>query len=444
MRGLKILTFAVILLLSSAPLMSQDESSAPEPVNTDKLIDLIYTIKDFQTRFTRALEANEGFVLHHDNADFVEILKTEVASSALKEYGVSVIGATTQLSQVEVDSLITVLGSPYGNVIRKLFELDNSEVERDLALYVNRVVGGAVTSLRTRDSLLFEKQFPFDLKEVMSGSYVDSINAEGVVKVERTETLQTETLNGSEYKFKINWWNNSKYAIVDVAGNPTSLGEELPVNIYEIDGDDYKYIWKAADGSYGKHVLRRTSYASYEDEVKAFKWSLYDKYASDFTSPLSASEIELFKASGGHQHFDINKKFKVSAEVVKEPNENKTITLETSDGREKTYTVYGTATFKLKGKKLTLDLYQPVATPGKTTEHRLFLPFRDGSSGDKTYGGGRYIDLDVPSGDQIIIDFNKSYNPYCAYTDGYSCPIPPEENSLEIAIEAGIKTPKLK
>lgn len=98
----------------------------------------------------------------------------------------------------------------------------------------------------------------------------------------------------------------------------------------------------------------------------------------------------------------------------------------------------------LQSKELTLELYQPVARDGGTAEQRLFLPFRDRSSGDKTYGGGRYIDLDVPTGESLIIDFNKSYNLYCAYTDGYSCPIPPEGNTLKIAIEAGIKTPKLK
>ena len=69
----------------------------------------------------------------------------------------------------------------------------------------------------------------------------------------------------------------------------------------------------------------------------------------------------------------------------------------------------------------------------------LFLPFTDNTNGVETYGGGRYIDLKIPAGNTINIDFNKAYNPYCAYSDKYSCPIPPPENHLDIEIKAGIK-----
>ena len=69
----------------------------------------------------------------------------------------------------------------------------------------------------------------------------------------------------------------------------------------------------------------------------------------------------------------------------------------------------------------------------------LFLPFTDLTSGVDTYGGGRYIDQKIPEGNSIIIDFNQSYNPYCAYNPRYSCPIPPPENDLLIEIMAGVK-----
>ncbi len=72
-------------------------------------------------------------------------------------------------------------------------------------------------------------------------------------------------------------------------------------------------------------------------------------------------------------------------------------------------------------------------------ENYLFLPFTDLTNGNGTYGGGRYIDLEIPKGDTMVIDFNKSYNPYCAYNGKYSCPIPPKENDLNIAIKAGVK-----
>jgi len=72
-------------------------------------------------------------------------------------------------------------------------------------------------------------------------------------------------------------------------------------------------------------------------------------------------------------------------------------------------------------------------------EDYLFLPFTDATNGNETYGGGRYIDLSIPNGDQIVIDFNKAYNPYCTYNKKYSCPIVPSQNALDIEIFAGVK-----
>ena len=69
----------------------------------------------------------------------------------------------------------------------------------------------------------------------------------------------------------------------------------------------------------------------------------------------------------------------------------------------------------------------------------IFLPFTDMSNGKTSYEGGRYIDLEVPKGDELIIDFNQAYNPYCAYNPKFSCPIPPKRNHLDTFIEAGVK-----
>ena len=72
-------------------------------------------------------------------------------------------------------------------------------------------------------------------------------------------------------------------------------------------------------------------------------------------------------------------------------------------------------------------------------EDYLFLPFLDDTNGEESYGGGRYIDCRIPEGDTIEIDFNKAYNPYCAYNENYSCPIVPRENYLAIEVKAGVK-----
>ena len=61
------------------------------------------------------------------------------------------------------------------------------------------------------------------------------------------------------------------------------------------------------------------------------------------------------------------------------------------------------------------------------------------TNGEKTYQGGRFIDIRIPDGDSVFIDFNKAYNPYCAYNTDYSCPIPPKENDLNVRIMAGVK-----
>jgi uncharacterized protein (DUF1684 family) len=69
----------------------------------------------------------------------------------------------------------------------------------------------------------------------------------------------------------------------------------------------------------------------------------------------------------------------------------------------------------------------------------LFLPFADLTNGEETYGGGRYLDLTIPTGNTILLDFNKAYNPYCAYNPKYSCPLVPKQNRLDIPIIAGVK-----
>jgi len=72
-------------------------------------------------------------------------------------------------------------------------------------------------------------------------------------------------------------------------------------------------------------------------------------------------------------------------------------------------------------------------------KNHIFIPFTDLTNGEETYGGGRYIDATIPKGKSITLDFNYSYNPYCHYTEGYNCPIPPKENFLDIKIKAGEK-----
>ena len=137
-------------------------------------------------------------------------------------------------------------------------------------------------------------------------------------------------------------------------------------------------------------------------------------------------------------YFEPDLKYKISADLA--PIENKkVVVLPTSDGKEKKYLEYAFADFKLEGKKTNLLILEIMDSgPYRGT---LFLAFADDTSTKETYGAGRYIDLKkVPGATSITLDFNKAYNPYCAYSDDFSCPFPPKENILPIEIRAGEKS----
>lgn len=132
---------------------------------------------------------------------------------------------------------------------------------------------------------------------------------------------------------------------------------------------------------------------------------------------------------------DLN--FRISAKLV--PIENKkVVVLPTSDGSEKKYLEYSFAEFALKGEDCKLLILEIMDDgPYRGT---LFLAFADSTSANETYGAGRYLDLKkTPGASSVLLDFNESYNPYCAYSENYSCPFPPKENILKVAIRAGEK-----
>ena len=99
----------------------------------------------------------------------------------------------------------------------------------------------------------------------------------------------------------------------------------------------------------------------------------------------------------------------------------------------------GTLHFTLNGTDEQLTVFQNIDL-SRLEDYRnyLFVPFTDLTNGEQTYGGGRYLDLEGPLGDTVELDFNRAYNPYCAYGGRYSCPIPPQENHLEVSVEAGV------
>lgn len=152
---------------------------------------------------------------------------------------------------------------------------------------------------------------------------------------------------------------------------------------------------------------------------------------------LKADEIKDF---GGLNYFDFDSTYQLTAIFSKDKGPK--FEMPTSTDRKPIYRQYGNLSFELNGQKSTLVVYQNIEL-SKSKEYRnyLFVPFRDNNSGNETYGGGRYLDIEKQKGKSWLIDFNLAYNPYCAYSYRYSCPIPPKENTLTITIDAGEKVP---
>ncbi len=116
-----------------------------------------------------------------------------------------------------------------------------------------------------------------------------------------------------------------------------------------------------------------------------------------------------------------------------QPTEPEPLVMQTSTEDEVTFVKVGTVTFAVAGQSATLTLYQREGDDG------YFLPFRDSTSGEETYGAGRYLEPESVGDGEILLDFNLAYNPYCAYSPNFSCPLPPRENWLTVPIRAGEK-----
>lgn len=167
-----------------------------------------------------------------------------------------------------------------------------------------------------------------------------------------------------------------------------------------------------------------------------FQRELNSEYKDASTSPLKKKDLKTFSAL---DFFAVNDKFKVTASFKLTPD-SKPFKMATSTTRTPIYKRYGIATFKLNGKEYSLEVYQS-QDPNRDPKSKddLFLPFTDETNGFASYGGGRYVDLKIPAGNTIEINFNNAYNPYCAYSDRYSCPVPPRVNFLKTEINAGVK-----
>lgn len=167
---------------------------------------------------------------------------------------------------------------------------------------------------------------------------------------------------------------------------------------------------------------------SYEDSLNLF----LKKYVADH-EVVTGNDKQKMK------FYPVQQQYRITAFFERKEN-SPWFMMSTSGSTKQQYRVYGVIRFNIHDTTVVLQVYQSrsLMSSEKYKEH-LFIPFTDLTSGRETYGGGRYIDLNISdiSNNTYVIDFNKAYNPYCAYTTGYNCPIPPKENDLAVAIQAG-------
>lgn len=173
-----------------------------------------------------------------------------------------------------------------------------------------------------------------------------------------------------------------------------------------------------------------------EKEVLEYQKELNESYLNIETTPLKEEELKDFK---GLNFYPYNEKFVVKATLERLKNQP-VFKMPTSGKNQPNYKRYGILHFTINDQKFQLEVYQNIdLIKKKGYKKHLFLPFIDETSGNETYGAGRYLDIEIPKGKEIVLDFNKAYHPYCAYTIGYSCPITPDVNFLKTEILAGVK-----
>ena len=175
--------------------------------------------------------------------------------------------------------------------------------------------------------------------------------------------------------------------------------------------------------------------SSYDKEMNKFRSAYKQDFLKEERSPLKRNDLKFLDFYPVDTNFRVNASFKLYINAD-------TVNFNTSSGRIKQFQPYAIIYFNVSSIPCSLQVYRSLqlAEDSKYANY-LFLPFTDMTSGNETYGGGRYIDLDKRNflDDKIILDFNKAYNPWCAFGEGFNCPVPPKENELEVEIPAGEK-----
>lgn len=181
---------------------------------------------------------------------------------------------------------------------------------------------------------------------------------------------------------------------------------------------------------YGQHDAEAVS------DIQAHREKQESTFRNPTETPLLPKDRRRFK---GLNYYPIDLKYRVKATFVRNGNPV-FFKMKTTTSRLPDYVKYGEVHFTIDGQAHKLEVYQSpdiIRRPGY--EDYLFIPFTDSTNGKATYDIGRYLEFRIQDTEDVIVDFNKAYNPYCSYSPNYSCPIPPEANHLGIEIPVGEK-----
>lgn len=179
----------------------------------------------------------------------------------------------------------------------------------------------------------------------------------------------------------------------------------------------------------------QNSDALYTQTILQHRGKITYNFLDKSVSPLTPQQLQNFK---GLPYFEVNKGYLVQAKFTRNTAAN-WFAMPHTQNKTYNYLPVGTLSFEINGKAMQLMAYlHEGVNPTDTVE--LMVPFTDLTNGKLTYEGGRLLDVKANLNASVIwVDFNLAYNPYCAYNPDYSCPIPPKQNHLPIAVEAGEK-----
>lgn len=186
---------------------------------------------------------------------------------------------------------------------------------------------------------------------------------------------------------------------------------------------------KGKSSPVAKVTARQKSPLEQRRKIESIRLEKDHTFQQDPNSPIPKDERNNFK-NLSYFPVDVGYQYECELKLYEEPEK---VTIGTNRGDLREYIRYGYFEFTVAGKECKLDVFK---MPGTT---HLFVPFRDVTSGKETYGAGRYIELEQNRTGIYTLDFNLAFNPYCAYNESYSCPLPPEQNTLKVEIRAGEK-----